>query len=119
MSIYASSFGSSFVYVGARSRIISHGGTRDYSGRRATIDAIDAIYIYISNTYRAFAARSVVECRTMDFSVVEQRSRVAIPLVPELDGARREKTGVDELLEIGHLCEGLGVSGDASLRGLR
>ena len=55
----------------------------------------------------------------MDFSVVEQRSRVAIPLVPELDGARREKTGVDELLEIGHLCEGLGVSGDASLRGLR
>ena len=55
----------------------------------------------------------------LDFSVVEQRSRVAIPLVPELDGARREKTGVDELLEIGHLCEGLGVSGDASLRGLR
>ena len=39
---------------------------RDYFRRaRAVIDAIiDAIYIYISNTYRAFAARSVVECRT-------------------------------------------------------
>ena len=56
----------------------------------------------------------------LDISVVEQRSRVAILLVLEYDVARREKIGVDEFLELGrHLCERLGVSGDASLRGLR